>query len=291
VHFLQLWANAKNLNVRFDVINAGRPGLDSRGISKIMQFEVEPLNPDLVVYDPGANDFNMAGYVKSSVTPIAPLTGSDEPLPLQNHSALLDRIYQLIFRPTSEPTKPPHTLTFDFSPHEPALTQSKLPFRLNEQIADADAISNDVRNISGRLFVTSFIALPYPGLRLDPERDRTIIAFLNSKYWPLTYAELREGFDFQNNVYRELAGVDNYEFLDVSRYFPRDPSLFSDAFHFRTQSGERLEGWIMGQLLAPYIKDAIDRGKLPKPVYTPDKKSIAWATASPIKFNLSCLPR
>jgi len=289
VHFLQLWANAERLNVHFDVINAGRPGLDSLGIAKIMRYEVAPLHPDLVVYDPGANDFNMAAYVKLTNPNQTSSSSHGGALPLQNYSALLGRVYELIFRAQPEGRTPEHTLTFDFKQANPNLNETGLPFRLNEQIVDAKDISEAVRGIDGHLFVTSFIALPYPGLRLDPERDRLIIDFINQQYWPLTFSELRDGFNFQNNVYRELANRDGFNVLDVARYFPQDPNLFSDVFHFRTQSGERLEGWIAAQLLAPYVRREIVRHELPKPAFIPAPGALAWARARPIKFNLACL--
>jgi hypothetical protein len=296
VHFLQLWANAEHANVRFDLVNGSRGGIDSMVLDKVMRYEVAPLHPDIVVYYEGGNDLHARDVLPREATASKSDVRTNlqlKYLPLEQYSALTDRIYELLFRrgnPEGEPLKPAHTLTADLT-KPPDLTRDDLPFDLHRQISDLRQMHSDATRIGAMFFLTSFVTLAREGLLLDPERQRVIFQELNDEYWPLTYREIREAVDYQNNAYRELAQTDGLPFLDVSRYFPQNPDFFADMVHFDSQSGFRLQGWILAQLLAPYIKDAIDHGKLPKPGYTPDKKSIAWATAPPIKFNLSCLPQ
>ncbi len=298
-HYLNLWAKAKNLDVRFEVINAGRGGTDSPEIANIMRYEVAPLHPDIVLYYEGANDLHADSIVKTAGVSPPPDNKVLQPnlhltyLPLEQYSALADRIYELLFRrggSTEEPPKPPHTLTFDVTQKHVDLSREDLPFRLHGQITDIRNMASATTNYGGQFFMTSFVTLVHNGLRLDPERHRIILQGLNNEYWPLTYAEIREAVDFQNGVYRELAEADHHPFLDVDRYFPQNPDLFADMVHFSTQSGFRLQAWIVAQLLAPYIENAVKAGALPKPAYDPNPADIAWATNPPIKFDLSCLP-
>lgn len=300
VHFLRLWSAAMHLNVDFDVINGGRAGLDSTGIAEIMRYEVAPLHPDIVVYDGATNDFDISPYVRfSGNAPSRPTdrgtTGASfqvQYLPLEQYSAFLDRIYELLLRrggPEAENSKPSHTLTFDFSQKDPNLNERQLPFRLNGQIKDIREIAATTAEIHAQLFLDSAIAVPHAGMHLEPEADRYILQELDANYWPITYAEFHEALDFQNRVYEKLAQTDHYSYLDVAKYFPQDPKLFSDLFHFRNQDGERLEGWIVAQLLAPHIKHAIQSHQLPKPADNADPKAISWARARPIRFSLACL--
>jgi hypothetical protein len=214
-------------------------------------------------------------------------------LPLEQYSALMDRFYELFFRrggPAAEPPKPSHVLLFDLAQKNPDINSKDLPFRLHGQVADFRYMESAARNIDATFFLSSFVTLVHDGLLLDPERDRIILRGLNEEYAPLTYKEIREAVDFQNAVYRKVARTDHLPYLDVDKYFPQDRDFFADMVHFGSSGGFRLQGWIIAQMLAPYIRDEIRSGKLPKPAYVPNPKEIAWATAPPIKFNLSCLP-
>ncbi len=54
-YWLNRWAAAKDLPYRFDVINAGRMGIDSNSIAAVVTQEIVPVDPDLVIYYEGAN--------------------------------------------------------------------------------------------------------------------------------------------------------------------------------------------------------------------------------------------
>ena len=49
--------------MRFEVLNAGRESINSTDIAAIMQGELAPLAPDLVVYYEGATQFNLRSLV------------------------------------------------------------------------------------------------------------------------------------------------------------------------------------------------------------------------------------
>ena len=55
--WLNRWARQRGLPYKFEVINAGRTGIDSRSIAAIVRQELAPLDPDLVIYYEGANQF------------------------------------------------------------------------------------------------------------------------------------------------------------------------------------------------------------------------------------------
>ena len=300
-HFLRLWAKINKFDVDFDVINAGRGGTDLPIIASIMRYEVAPLHPDIVVYYEGANDFHADSVVRMpDVNALPPYNTSVlrssmrlKYLPLEQYSALMERVYALLFRRSglsAEPPKPPHTLTYNLKQADPDIERHDLPFHLHRQIIDLRDMANAAGKIGAEFFLTSFVTLVHDGLLLDPERHRIILQGLNGEYFPMTYAEIREAVNFENAVYRKLARTDHHPFLDVNRYVPQDPVFFSDMVHFSKSGGFRLQGWIVAQLLAPYIRAAIESGKLPKPAYDPDAKAIAWAAEPPIKFDLSCLP-
>jgi hypothetical protein len=295
-HFLRLWAKANKFDVDFDVINAGRGGFNSIAIAKIMRYEVAPLHPDIVVYYEGGNDLQTSPIVQMLDTSAGPQRQppvSLKHLPLDQYSTVLNRIYELLFRrsgPAAEPPKPPHGLTFDLRQKDPDIGRTDLPFRLNGQIADIRDMAAAARGVGAEFFLTSFVTFVRDGVLLDRERRSGIFQDLNDLYWPLTYREFRAAVDFQNAVFRKLAQTDHYRFLDVDHFFPQDPDFFADRVHFNSQGGFRLQGWIVAQLLAPYIRGAVNSVSLPKPAYDPDPKAIAWVTEPPIKFDLSCLP-
>jgi len=107
---------------------------------------------------------------------------------------------------------------------------------------------------------------------------------------PLTYAELRAAIDFEHRVFRKLAKTEHLPFLELDSHYPKDPNNFTDMFHQWSTRAFRLQGWVLAQLLAPYIKEQIAKGALPRRGKAPDPESIAWATAQPKRFNLDCVP-
>ncbi len=64
-HWLDLWGKKKRLDVRFECINAGREGIDSAGIAAVALDEVLPLEPDLLLYYEGSNQFSFLTRSKS----------------------------------------------------------------------------------------------------------------------------------------------------------------------------------------------------------------------------------
>jgi len=300
VNFLRLWAKANHLDVDFDLVNGSRGGITSATIAKIMHYEVAPLRPDIVVYYEGGNDLSTDNIVRNpdgrpySGIDRAKLQQSIVPdyLPLEQYSALLRRIYELLrgrVRLVSEPPKPPHLLTFDLNQTDPDRDRKDLPFNLHRQILDLQDMAHDAESIGALFAMGSFVAMVQDGLRLDPNKHRYILTDLNIEHAPLTYAEIRAAIDFENTVYRKLAKKNNWPFLEVDSHYPKNPNYFLDMVHQWGTGAFRLQGWIVAQLLAPYIMEAISKGTLPRPGKTPDPQSLAWVRAQPKRFDLGCL--
>jgi len=62
-HWLNRWAAAPGWPYTFEVINAGRTGIDSHSIAAIVRQELVPVDPDLVVYYEGSNQFWPPGAI------------------------------------------------------------------------------------------------------------------------------------------------------------------------------------------------------------------------------------
>jgi hypothetical protein len=296
VHDLNTWARAQGLDVTFEAINAGRSGESSSGIAAIMKYEVAPLRPDIVIYYEGANEFNPGALAQTTDAGgsragrwFMTLSG----LPLEHYSAFANRIYELLFRrggPQAEPAKPLHIVRFDLSQSDPDLKSGDLPFNLSRQAQDIHEAAEISRHIGATMFLSSFVFIAQDGLRLDPELHRFILHGLNVEYSPLTYAEIRQAADFQNRVFRKIADVEQIRFIDLARYFPQDPNLFFDTVHMWSPKGVRLQGWIVAQLIAPAIRDALSGGRLPTAA-TAAPEELSWAVTPPVKFDLSCLDK
>lgn len=304
IHFLRLWAKSQHLDVDFDLVDGARGGINSAASAKIMRYEVAPLRPDIVVYYEGGKDVD-AKHVKELVQDVAGnaltnhapaelrLSMVPEYLPLEQYSDVARRIYELLYRrggAVAEPAKQAHRLTFDLKQTDPDLGAQDLPFSLTRQVADLMDMAGDAKSVGAQFVVASFIALAQDGLRLDPDRHRFILSALNVDLAPLTYAELRNAIDFENAVYRKLAKRESWPFLEMDGHFPQDPNYFLDMVHQWGTGAFRLQGWIMAQLLAPYVLEAVSNGSLPRPGQTPDPRSLAWVSAPPKRFDLACLP-
>ena len=106
-YWLNVWAKARNLGVRFEVLNAGRESITSTDIAAVVRTEVLPLRPDLVVYYEGGNQFRPASIVadvpKGSVVRPQPAKASPQWLRVgARYSAVIARIQAALGAATSD---------------------------------------------------------------------------------------------------------------------------------------------------------------------------------------------
>jgi hypothetical protein len=279
-HWLNRWAERTGRDVRFEIINAGRAGMSSTDIAAVARDEVIPLEPDLVLYYEGANQFGLDPSTNGSAAAarwtkgLPPGTWIRLRIWPSQYSALIRRldraIHILAARGGREPTKPGHPPPWPdgLDEQSPDVTRADLPLSLPVILHDLDTIRAAVEHDGGELALASFVWLARDGLRLDPVRQAHIYEMLNGRFWPYRYADVRRMADFQNRVFARYAAAHGVPFIDVAGVFPQDPALFLDAIHFNHE-GTRLQAWIVFQALLPLMRDRLASGAWPRPDRVP----------------------
>ncbi|MCE9590346.1 MAG: hypothetical protein K8S99_07465 [Planctomycetes bacterium] len=279
-HWLTLWAAANHPGVKFEVINAGREGIQSPDIAAIVRQEVVPLEPDIVLYYEGSNQFGFMNLLK------LPPGGAEKPPEqrglsgeaeshgalgaMEDYSALARRVGRVVGGWTpgagEEPAKPDYTLRWPQGVDEnnPDLGSPNLPTSLPRILADLDDMRASLKPIGAELMVASFIWMVRDGMVLDPARDKYLLEYMNQTWWPYRYRDMRRMADFQNRVFEKYAAAHGLAFLGVAGDFPFDPSLFNDAIH-TTPGGTRLRAWTVFLRLVPLLEERLKSGQLPRP--------------------------
>jgi hypothetical protein len=273
IHWLNLWAVRAGLPVRFDGINAGREGIWVDDIAAIVQQEVLPFEPDLVVFYEGANQSLCVRAHGAAPPPTPPgrtwkvVDGFVQAF--RDRSALARRLETALFRLQArggyEPIKPYVKLSWPkgLDETQPDLASPRLPPHLQNLLGGLDTMRTDIEATGGELAVSSFEFLVFDGLRLDPLRDGVIYRHLNAQCWPLRYADLRRDIDLHNHVLEQYAAARDLPFIDVAGVFPPDPTLFFDAIHFNAD-GTRAHAWIVFRALLPLVRARIESGAWPQ---------------------------
>lgn len=278
-YWLNEWAAAKRLNVRFEILNAGRESIGSPDIVAILRHEVAPLAPDLVIYYEGANQLEPRTVIPdlpkrpdyAEQIEKQPRSWFDRLLAdAAYRSVLARRLQSLLAARDARPgggewPKPDYVLRWPegLDDKTPDISRGDLPVHLSEIIADLDRIHAATENVGAEMALASFKWLVADGMVLDPQRHRAILEYLNIGYAPLRYRDLERLVSFQNRVLETYAASRRIDFLDVARLMPSDPDLFIDAIH-GTEEGVRLRAWIVVQLLIPVIDRHLADGTWPK---------------------------
>jgi hypothetical protein len=301
-HWLNMWAEARHLDVRFEVLNSARESNDSTDIAAIIRNEVLPLRPDLVVYYEGGNQFRLESVIDKvpAGKPVRP-PGSDAPVSpdwlrvAARYSALAGRIQTAIGLAASDSDgrewpKPDYKLVWPegLDEQDPDLAYPKLPVSLNVIERDLDRIRDDLATIGSEFALSSFAWMVRDGLVLDPIRHKYVIEQLNVGYWPYRYRDIERLVKFENRVFAKYAKVHGMPFVDVAGLLPSDPDLFIDAVH-TSYAGTRLRGWINFQQLLPVIEKHLADGSWPRalgpgqplPTFTP--REIKFSCAAPAR--------
>jgi hypothetical protein len=266
--WLERWKTAAQLPVQFEVINAGREGIDSTSIAAIVRDELAPVDPDVVVYYEGANQFGLADYIvwPGGIIPSRPR--HTRPWLLESVSALVVRLRGLRDPFTArrgEPRKPqlPVAWPEDLNEQDPQLDHPRLTLELPTIMRDLDTISGALSAQSGRLVMSSFVWCVKDGMQLDPDNDVGVYGYLNDMFWPFSYAYMRRLADFQNRAFQKYAKTRGLDFIDIAASYPLDPRLFTDGVHM-TPGGTKLMAWIAFQRLVPILERPITAGALPR---------------------------
>jgi hypothetical protein len=267
-HWLNRWAQARQLDVRFEILNTGREGISSTDIAAIMRQELARVAPDIVVYYEGSNQFSLDWFVRDREGHPASKSAQQEqvgPSRLLDYSALARRLQTLRLALVSlsgaEPIKPASSLHWPESldEFEPQLDSVSLPLNLRTILRDIESIRRDSQDIDSRLVMTSFVWMVWDGMLLNARHQpsfQSYFDYLNRKMAPHRYADIRRVADFQNRVYRLYAEAADIPFIDIAAKFPRDPRFFVDPIH-NTPDGSRLRAWIVFQGLLPIIESRL----------------------------------
>jgi hypothetical protein len=275
VHWLNLWAAKTGTSVRFDLLNSGRTGMTSKDIAAIARQEVLPLEPDLLVYYEGANQFVFADRMAGDEYAVLGKPESRWESVVRRarpYSALVGRVsraIQLFEDPAPEPAKPRYTLRWPegLDRQAPDIDRKDLPLDLTTIVSDLHAIREASVAQGADLAVASFVLFARDGLEI-PARRRFIYDWLNQRCWPYTYADLRMLADFQNTVLERFAKRENLLFVDLARRYPMNDEWFLDAVHF-DDYGIRLQAWIVFQSILPRVRERMAARAWPRPDKTP----------------------
>jgi hypothetical protein len=271
-HWLNIWARQRGLGVRFEIINAGRTGIDTRSTAAIVATELVPIDPDLVILDGGANQFWPGQVLRSPLKRMfpKPTVTFRQRTVLERYSTLVRRLLSAWDRARGsngdEPAKPPAIVNWPagVSESSPSPHDVRLPMDLPQVVRNLDDMRRALAPGGSELAVSSLVWLSYAGLKLDPVRHANIYRYLNDTFWPIRYAHVRRMADFQNRVFAAYARETGALSLDIDGAFPRDPDLFSDPMHLN-EAGLQVEAWLYLQQLIPFIDTRLEAGRWPRP--------------------------
>lgn len=278
VHWLNLWAMRAGLSVRFDGINAGREGMDSRSIAAVTRDEVVPLEPDMVVYYEGANQ-SLCTHRVAAPRPPAPSRvrqAIDQRISraqpyLQTARRLAELLQRIDARDGGEPVKPAVKDTWfpaGLDEAHPDVSSDHLPAAEKTILNDLEGLRDQLASDGATLVLSSFVWLVHDGLQLDPLRNGNIYLWLNQECWPHTYRDLRRAADLHNRILQRYAAAKDVPFIDVAEDFPDDLDLFTDAVHLNRE-GTKVHAWLVLRALIPLVRARLESGEWPRPDRTP----------------------
>ncbi|MCR9244250.1 MAG: hypothetical protein NXI31_04405 [bacterium] len=283
-HWLGLWAKARGLDVRFEVLNAAREAIRSHDIRAIVADEVLPLELDYLVYYEGANQFQPAVLQKHVAVDGDYELASPPPGIVGNYddtetadSTWLDGLASYLAtarylrsalagsEKLSEPQKPAQRITL---PDE--VLTGEFPLAQAGTVLDCAAIRGDlaaikrlVEGADARLVLCTFWWLAEDGMLLDPVWAANVHVHLNRAYWPFSYAVIRELADVQNRFFRAWAKKNGVDLLDVGAELPQHEQLAIDAIH-QNEVGVRLKAWVQFAGLTRILERDLAAGAVPR---------------------------
>jgi hypothetical protein len=285
-HWLNRWAVARHLPYRFETINAARTGVDARSLEAIVRTEVLSVDPDLIVYYEGANNFAPGSTLAMpDVIPPRPAATFRRRSRSETYSAIAVRVLDAWLKAGqdgSEPAKPHFASKWPAGVSEDnpdVMRPDTLPIGMNVVVKSLDGIRQAAATTHAELAVSSFIWMVDDGMRLDMSRHLTLYRYLNETYWPVSYAHMHRMAAFENAVFRNYARRYGLAYLPMAESYPHDADLFGDAIHL-TERGLRLQAWMFLQQLVPVIEARIASHSWPK-APSANRPPADWASQKP----------
>lgn len=265
--WLNAWAKRENLSVQFETINAGRVAQQSGDFAAIYKYELKPLQPDVVIYYEGRNQF-----VLEPLSLSRPSESFQKNLTyrLLSNSILLQ--YLLHFTGISyydllewqKPATVFAALPAEQNPHPDA---PDLPLRLPEIVRDLNSLVSTMDTAHQSLVLCSFaMQVADSLLSLAPYN-------LSYTYWLHDFLgyrtrDIARYHHFQNRVFKNYAASRSIPFIDVAAMLDTMPYAFSDGIHMNPH-GIKLHALAVFKDLVPLLRQKINAGTLPYKVRVP----------------------
>jgi hypothetical protein len=272
--FLDSWAHAHALNIRFEVMNTGRQGLGFEDEMAALQYELGPMGLDYV-YEYFAPSFSLTLQQMVDFAKLPPGVEAGKPPrdvhpawdavrrvldPLAPVSALARRIRDVITHEAAdsslfEPTKPRVSL------HLPPVLAGKVVMDEARKDPYFGRVTNQLdrfKAIAAGLHATPLVSTErlcvWDGMVLRSGSNRALYQNLNGPlFWPFSYADLRRMLTVHNGTISTWAAANGVIVVDIDGRLPRRPEFYVDPYH-DIAINQQLRAWLIFQAMVPQIE-------------------------------------
>jgi lysophospholipase L1-like esterase len=244
-YYLQQELRQRYPDKTIEVINAGHHAYKAEDNLALLEQQILPLKPDLVIWYETANDLNFTEFSPSlQAEPcwregICWLAGKPWGYEILYQDSALFRL--LADRFGGNPVPPSMAHSFD----DTGTKRGALRYTdtLRRMAAAAKAANTS-------LAFVSFVTVADDGLHVNYEESPYLFDQVYRTYYPLTPGEIGKAYAYYNNQSRQVAEENNLPYYDLATEFPQDPEYFpSDYIHFNPE-GNRLFARLLAQHLA-----------------------------------------
>jgi hypothetical protein len=282
--FLDAWAQARGINLRFEVANGGRQGLGFEDGLAVMKYELGPMGLDYVVeYFAPSFSLVLPQMVEFATLPPGVKAGAPPPpeqhplresahrmlAPLAPYSAFVRRLSSDNNGVDSngllpEPAKPHVVL------HLPSDSAGRIVLeeaRKNVYFAQIANHLDHFKALAQTLRATPFVSTErlcvWDGMKLRSGADQGLYQTLNGPlFWPFSYADLQRMLAAHNGTITAWAQANGVNVIDIDGRMPQQPGLCRDAWH-DTEFGQRIRAWLIFQAMVPQITHDLSNNLAP----------------------------
>lgn len=270
--WLNEWARRKNLKVRFEVINTGRVAQRSMDFESIFKYELQPVQPDVVVYYEGRNQFNT-----ESALGFKQYRSFDRNLAyaIVGRSILLQSIINALgisYYSLFEWQKPHVGLKWPngLDEHNPEINTANLPVSLNQISDNLSGIIRNMDTTNQTLLLCSY-AMVCEDSVLKQKAFNYAYTYWLHELGRVEMKHISRLNNFENRYFKKFAEKNSVGFADVAEVLKKYPQLFDDGIHLSSE-GMKLQAWVVYQQLLPIITQRIASGVWPHKKIVADTK-------------------
>lgn len=262
--WLNEWARQKGINVHFEIINAARIAQQSSDFLAIMKYEIAPVEPDMVIYYEGRNQFSTEDV--SCPCLVYDAVASSLLRALRKY-ALVRRIVSLGDIDVLQMIENRKVLKNKFSKRvlvsDPDINSPYLPLNLPEILANLDSIKELNREIGSTFAVCSFAMFTNEEILSESLRYGASYSYWMHSMGPMRLKNIAQLNEFQNRVFSKYCENNNVIFIDVAKNLTRLPEGFLDGIHLHCDA-MKYHAWIVFLDLLSFVEEQISNGALPK---------------------------